>query len=301
MTSSSAASSAPCRRDLASAPVGALGSDRLVELLGRRFRRPFRAARPDAALHRPALGSAAVFVRPTAAPGKMRRRSGPLHQVADAPPDPGALVLAGAPAPAHPRPCRRHPRSARRAVSTPDFRLHAPDNPLSVGLLPPACCSSSRRSLRLGRPPGPPASSPRRACIAVAGAARRRIEAARAGPTPGREQERHVDAAQEPVVEPRRPRSRLGRTLAGAFLAGAPALAALHERQVPRGRVRFQVVEEAQPRAAPFAGAAPVHVMAGPGGVFVASAGRWQPPGFSSASAAARPLAGRPSGFRRAR
>ena len=92
----------------------------------------------------------------------MRRRSGPLHQVADAPPDPGALVLAGAPAPAHPRPCRRHPRSARRTVSTPDFRLHAPPTTHCRSVcFPPRARSSSRRSPRLGRPPGPPASRPK--------------------------------------------------------------------------------------------------------------------------------------------
>ena len=82
------------------------------------------------------------------------------------------------------------------------------------------------------------------------------VEAARAGRRRGREQERHVDVAQEePVVE--HPQvafeARLGRPLDGPP-AGDPALAALHERQVQRGVVRFQVVEEAQPAGRPVAG-----------------------------------------------
>ena len=94
-----------------------------------------------------------------------RRRSGPLHQVADAPPDPGfvsvALVLAGAPrrlilaravvireAPAGP--CRR-PISARTLPRQPIVGRSAPPR---VPLFQPPISAA-------GRPPGPLSSSPK--------------------------------------------------------------------------------------------------------------------------------------------
>ena len=157
------------------------------------------------------------------------------------------------PAPAHPRPCRRHPRSARRTVSTPDFRLNAP---------PTTHCRSVFSPLRaLFQPPISAARSPARAaveqpegdCIAAAGPADRRIEAARAGGSgPGNRNVTSMSRRKQPVAEHPQAafEARLGRTLDGA----RPVTRRLRHCTSGRrseGASGFQVVEEAPPAGRP--------------------------------------------------